>query len=79
MPKTKLSRKKWDGVVAVIWGELAAQGLQVSDLSERVNIGTTTLYKLKKNPEEFTLERLCKIGKNLGIPIDKLREAAIRY
>ena len=80
MPRTKLNnRNKFDGVIAVIWGELAVQGMQVSDLAKRVGIGQTTLYEPKKNPEKFSLERLCKIGKNLGIPIETLREAAIRY
>ena len=52
MPRTKLNnRNKFDGVIAVIWGELAVRGMQVSDLAKRVGIGQTTLYELKKNPE----------------------------
>jgi hypothetical protein len=38
-----------------------------------------TIRKYLQHPEKLSLETLSRLGRNLGIPIDQLRLAAIRY
>lgn len=80
MPRTKMHAqlRKYDGVVRLIWGAMAAEGLTVSDMEARTGISRTRLYARKKRPEDFTLEEVTRLCRNLSIPIDDMR-AAIRY
>lgn len=80
MPKVTFKSMQKTGVeiVKLIWGEMEARDMQISELSERTGIGISILYSRKKRPEKFTVGELQIIGRNLGIPIDNLR-SAIRY
>ncbi len=80
MPKVTFTSMQKAGteIVKLIWGELESRDMQVSELAERTGISMSILYSRKKRPEKFTVGELRIIGRNLGIPIDKLR-AAIGY
>ena len=65
-------------LVKVIWGELVARELTVDDLADRTGISRDRLYRRKARPEEFTVDELVTICRNLSIPIEELR-AAIKY
>ena len=80
MPRTKLDdyNGKWEGVVCLIWGKMAAMNLSVNDLSEKTQIKRGVLYRRKKKPEEFTLGELTSICRSLHIPIEDVR-SCVRY
>ncbi len=80
MPRTKLHEHlhKHDRLVRLIWGAMAAEGLSVSDMEDRTGISRARLYKRRAKPEDFTIEEITRLGRNLGIPIEELRQS-IRY
>ncbi len=80
MPKVtfKSMQKPCTDIVRLIWGELESRNMPVPELAERTGISYNILYRRKRQPENFTVGELQKIGRNLGIPIEKLR-AAIGY
>lgn len=84
MPKTNIGRNIADEkIVALIWGAASANKLTNTGICEKVSRGTfrltrQTLANRKKNPEDFTLGELRRLGRALNIPIEELRQA-IRY
>ena len=80
MPRTKLYEHahRYDAVVRLIWGAMAANGLTARDMEDRTGISRARLYKRKQHPADLTLEEITVLCRNLSIPIDDVR-AAIRY
>lgn len=80
MPKVtfKSMQKPCTEIVRLIWGELESRNMPMYELAERTGISYSILYSRKKQPDRFTIGELQRIGRNLGIPIEKLR-AAIGY
>lgn len=80
MPRTLLDaqNRKDDRISALIWGELMARGITVDELALRTKIGRGVLYRRLKSPGDFTVKELCRICRNLSIPIETLRDT-IKY
>ncbi len=80
MPRTKLHDHlhKYDGLVRLIWGAMAVEGLSASDMESRTGISRARLYSRKNKPADLTIEEITVLCRNLSIPIEDVR-AAIRY
>jgi len=81
MPRTKLDQRnrKYEKMEILIWGGMRAKGMKVTDFFEAVGIKKDTFYSRMKEPENFTIKELRRIGLSLHIPIEDLRQAAIIY
>lgn len=71
--------RKCDPLVKLIWGTAAGLGLNAEELSRKVGITSTTLWRRKKNPGTFTRSEIEQIGRRLGITAAEMQQATIRY
>lgn len=79
MPRVNLGKKPDDeALVSLLWGRQAAMGMSIGTMAEKAGMTPQTLRARKKNPQEFSLAELKKLGRALQVPIEDLR-AAIRY
>ncbi len=68
-----------EDLVALIWGRLAALGLNNGDLAKELGVCKQTVSRWKKNPKKwFTVEDLLTTCRTLNIPLEELR-AVIHY
>ena len=74
-----MGRTKGNPLIKVIWGSAISQELGAEELSKKISIPYRTLQRRKKDPKSFSLREIERIGIKLGIPVEELREAAIRY
>ena len=74
MPRPK---SESNPLVVLIWGEAEAQGVTAAKLAEYAKCTRQTVYQIKKKPEKH-FDKILRIGRCMGIPIDSLR-AAVRY
>lgn len=74
-----MSRVKGNPLIKAIWGSALSQELGAEALSKKISIPYRTLLRRKKDPKSFSLREVERIGIILGIPVEELREAAIRY
>lgn len=79
MPRTRLDQRnqRFSKIVVLIWGTISAREIEMDDFSDAVNISTTTLWRRKNHPEDFTVKELSRIGRHLNIPIEELRQCII--
>lgn len=76
MPKLKQPYDRYLDLKTLIGGRCDVYGLRLQDV---LGCSAPTATSRKKNPDDYTLQELRKIGTKLNIPIDELRAAAIRY
>ena len=77
MPRTKLDTKT-SPLMVLILGTAAAKGISQYELADMIGVAPATICNRKKKPEDFTLAQLRKLRTGLGIPIEELRNAAIK-
>ena len=74
-----IDRKRYRDLVVVLNGSMDAEGKRKEEAARIIDVGTTTLYRYLKEPENMRLGDLNRLGRLLGIDIEELRKAAIRY
>lgn len=83
MPRTSIGKSgesaKFRKLAILLNGSIGVDQKTPEKVGMAIGIGKTTAYRYLKNPEKMSLEKLSKLGRNLGIPIEELRDAAIRY
>jgi len=75
MPRTLLSKPKHAKLITTICGYAALSGKSNPELSQIIGRSQAVIYHRLKNPEDFTLGELLKLGRTLNIPIEELRQA----
>ena len=82
MPKVNLliDEKKYRPLSALLNGYAIADEKGMTMVARLLGYKDwRTAKRLLKNPERLTLTDLAKLGRNFGIPIEQLREVAIKY
>ena len=82
MPKTTLllDDKKYYKLRVLIRGSAAEEKKGVIEFAKIIGYKDwRTAKKLLEKPQDMTLDQLSKLGRSLSMPIEELREAAIRY
>lgn len=74
-----MSRTKGDPLIKVIWGSAISQEMGAKEFSKKIGIPYRTLQRRRKDPKAFSLREIERIGICMDIPVEELREAAIRY
>ena len=65
-------------LIVVINGYVALREKSLDDLCEIFRASENTVRKYLRSPEKMSHEMLMKLGRNLHIPIDEMRDC-IRY
>lgn len=74
MPRVNLGRNYAnEELVTLIWGTAAARGLDSTRTAAAAKMSPDTLRRRKLKPEDLTVGELRRLGRALGIPIDRLR------
>ena len=81
MAKTALliDTKRYRDLVVLLNGNLKAERKTPEEVGRVVGISESTMYRHLKNPEEMRLKDLNRLGRLLGVDIEQLRKAAIKY
>lgn len=73
MPKMAVKRNTDYRLIAMIRGEMAAQGVSTEKAAEYAGIARSTLYDLLKSPTKYFRQTL-RLMRGLQIPIEAVRE-----
>jgi predicted transcriptional regulator len=82
MPRTKLqrlTRSADEKIISTIWGLISARKISIEDFTRATGIPPTTLYRRRRQPEDFTLAELRRVGRYLDIPVDEFRQICLHY
>jgi len=83
MPKANpllIDTKKYQELRRLIYGAAGDEMKNSTDIAKVIGYKDwRTAQKFLQNPQSLPVERLNRLGRNLSIPIERLREAAIRY
>jgi hypothetical protein len=82
MPRTSLliNDKKFQALRTLLRGYADDNEKCMSDVAVMLGYKDyRSAMKLFKNPENMKLRDLMKLGRTFGIPIEQLRDAAIKY
>lgn len=80
MPRVSLDPKndKYRKLTVLVNGAVTADGKNPEAVGLVIGVNRNTARKYLASPEKLSLENLLKLGRNLAIPIEELREC-IRY
>ena len=81
MPRTKDDPRnhKYRELEELFCGAKTAERKTLGDICAILGVSLCTGRKYLRNPEKMTLEDAAKLGRNLHIPIEKLRSYGIQY
>jgi len=82
MAKTSLliDEKKYRPLSALLRGYAEVDEKGMTDIAQLLGFKDwRTAKRYLRNPEKLTVKDLARLGRNFGIPINDLREAAIKY
>ena len=75
MPRTIFEKKrKCEKLLTLIVGTAKVNGKLNPEIAKMAGVGEATIYARYRNPENFTLDEITKIGRGLNIPIEELRQ-----
>ena len=66
--------KRYQKLIVLIWGTVSAKDITIERLATAIGVSDSTIYSRKRNPGDFSIEELCRIGRHLNIPIEELRQ-----
>lgn len=79
MPRVNLGKSKYESLASLIYGGAKANKKTQAELAERLGVSARTISSRLAKPEEFTLKEIGIIGRYIGVDIEVLRAAAIKY
>lgn len=80
MPRTLIGRNiKTENLVRLIWGAKETNKLTEQELADALGVSRNTLRQYKKHPEELKLIHIINACRNLHIPIEDMRQTAIKF
>lgn len=81
MPATRLQKSvnKWQELGRLIAGAVVFDNRDRREICRACGFCEATYYNRIKDPGSFTLEEISKLGRQLGLKIEDLRAAAIRF
>lgn len=78
MPRTLSSNEKYRTLGILLNGAAKSEKKDLDEVARIIGLSRRSAYKYLKFPEKLSTEKLLKLGRNLNIPIDELRES-LRY
>ena len=80
MPRVNLllDSKRYNKLKLIINGYAKVEHKCVDELGRALGVNRRTIYRYLENPQDLQLDRLLKMTRCLGVPIEEVREC-IRY
>lgn len=79
MPRVKISAPKNRSMRALLEGYIDTSGKTRKEIAQHMKLSEPTLRQKLRDGDSFTAAQLGRLGRYLGIPIEELRAAAIKY